>query len=58
MVDLKTLLDNIENSRPIEQLTLDDVAKAYPQIDATVAKMAARGQWRVPGYYEKYYSFI
>jgi hypothetical protein len=49
---LKQLLVNIENAKPIDQILVDDVAKAYPKLDQTVEKMAKRGQWKVPGYYE------
>ncbi|KAI8826559.1 uncharacterized protein EV422DRAFT_490627 [Fimicolochytrium jonesii] len=52
--ELKVLLTNIETARPVDQLTVDDVAKAYPELDKTVEKMVKRGQWKVPGYYERY----
>ncbi|TPX31533.1 hypothetical protein SmJEL517_g05151 [Synchytrium microbalum] len=55
--ELNDLLTNIETARPVEQLTVEDVAKAMPDLDATVEKMAKRGQWRVPGYYEKFGEF-
>eukprot|EP00842_Homolaphlyctis_polyrhiza_P003864 jgi/Hompol1/4479/HPOL_003674-RA len=58
LVELNELLTNIETARPLEQLTVDDVAKAFPDIDKTVEKMALRGQWKVPGYYEKFGEFI
>lgn len=56
--ELKEMLDNIEQSRPIDQLTVDDVVKAAPEIEPTVEKMAKRSQWRVPGYYEKFGEFL
>lgn len=55
--EMKELLKHIETARPIDQLTVEDVAKAYPSLDATVEKMAKRGQWSVPGYYEKFGEF-
>ncbi|TPX38592.1 hypothetical protein SeMB42_g06646 [Synchytrium endobioticum] len=55
--ELNDLLTNIETARPVEQLTVQDVIKAMPELDATVEKMAKRGQWRVPGYYEKFGEF-
>jgi F-type H+-transporting ATPase subunit d len=58
MSELKVLQKDIEEARPIEELTVDDVAKAYPSLDKTVEKMALRGQWRVPGYYEKYFVYL
>ncbi|KAJ3195622.1 ATP synthase d subunit [Irineochytrium annulatum] len=69
LTELNQLLTNIETARPVDQLTVrptffvlvcltrgqvDDVAKAYPELDSIVEKMVKRGQWRVPGYYEKY----
>ncbi|KAJ3183249.1 ATP synthase d subunit [Gaertneriomyces sp. JEL0708] len=56
--ELKDLLNNIETARPVDQLTVDDVAKAYPELDKTVEKMVKRGQWSVPGYYERFGDFI
>jgi F-type H+-transporting ATPase subunit d len=55
--ELQVLLGDIEQARPIDQLTVDDVANAYPQLDSIVEKMAKRGQWKVPGYYEKFGEF-
>jgi F-type H+-transporting ATPase subunit d len=88
LIELSTLLKDIETARPIDQLTVsiilsflliscclytlrliynvfinvdiyermqvEDVAAAYPEIDSIVEKMAKRGQWNVPGYYEKF----
>ncbi|KAI8921512.1 hypothetical protein BC831DRAFT_476852 [Entophlyctis helioformis] len=58
LLELNELLTHIETARPIEQLTTEDVVKALPEIDTTVEKMSKRGQWRVPGYYEKFGEFI
>ncbi|KAJ3108496.1 ATP synthase d subunit [Phlyctochytrium bullatum] len=55
--ELNELLTNIETARPVDQLTVDDVAKAYPDLDKTVEKMIKRGQWTVPGYYERFGEF-
>ena len=55
--DLKQLLVDIESARPIDQLTVDDVAKSIPDLDAKVEKMVKRGQWTPPGYYEKFGEF-
>lgn len=54
MVDLKEMLTNIETARPLEHLNVDDVAKILPEIDQRTAELAHRGQWIVPGYYEKF----
>ncbi|KAJ1550222.1 ATP synthase d subunit [Cladochytrium tenue] len=53
MQELKDLLVNIETARPVDQLTVGDVSKADPTLDKNVEKMVKRGQWLVPGYYEK-----
>lgn len=55
--ELKQLLVDIETARPIDQLTVDDVAKSIPDLDAKVEKMVKRGQWNPPGYYEKFGEF-
>ncbi|BGP55759.1 hypothetical protein JCM8202_005676 [Rhodotorula sphaerocarpa] len=52
--DLKSTLKNIEDARPFDQLTLDDVAKARPEITKTVENMVSKGKWTVPGYTEKF----
>ncbi|KAJ3084944.1 ATP synthase d subunit, partial [Quaeritorhiza haematococci] len=57
LTELQELLTNIETARPVDQLTVDDVTKAMPEIDTTVEKMAKRGQWILPGYYEKFGEF-
>ena len=57
LVELKELLAEINTARPVDQLTVDDVAKADPTIDANVEKMVKRAQWKVPGYYEKFGDF-
>jgi F-type H+-transporting ATPase subunit d len=55
--ELEQLLKDIQTARPIDQLTVDDIARAYPPLDSIVEKMAKRGQWKVPGYYEKFGEF-
>ncbi|KAJ3038884.1 ATP synthase d subunit [Rhizophlyctis rosea] len=58
--ELKTLQKNINEARPFYDYTTDEIAAAFPnnEIDKTVEKMAKRGQWVVPGYYEKFGEFI
>jgi len=56
-VELKQLqetLDNIEQARPFDQLTVDEVSKAHPRIVETVETMLKKGKWTVPGYKEKF----
>ncbi|GAA5877941.1 hypothetical protein JCM1840_000119 [Sporobolomyces johnsonii] len=52
--NLNSTLKNIEDARPFEQLTLDDVAKARPEITKAVETMVSKGKWTVPGYTEKF----
>jgi hypothetical protein len=48
--DLDKTLRNIEEARPFEDLTVDEVAAAEPSIDEKTAKLVSRGRWMVPGY--------
>jgi len=52
--DLQATLTNIEETRPFEELTVDDVNNAYPRIRKTVDTMVQKGKWNVPGYKEKF----
>ncbi|KAF9535067.1 ATP synthase d subunit [Crepidotus variabilis] len=55
--ELKTLeqtLGDIEQARPFDQLTSEDVAKAHPRIVEAVETMVKKGKWSVPGYKEKF----
>ncbi|SPN99787.1 probable ATP synthase subunit d, mitochondrial [Cephalotrichum gorgonifer] len=48
--DLEKTLKNIEEARPFEDLTVDEIAAAEPSIDEKTAKLVAKGRWVVPGY--------
>ncbi|KAJ4416616.1 ATP synthase d subunit [Gnomoniopsis sp. IMI 355080] len=52
--DLAKTLENIEQARSFEELTVDEVAAAEPSIDEKTAKLVSRGRWGVPGYKEKF----
>ncbi|KAF8076037.1 ATP7, subunit D of the stator stalk of mitochondrial F1F0 ATP synthase [Lyophyllum atratum] len=52
--ELKITLANIEEARPFDQLTVEDVGKAHPRIVEVVATMVKKGKWTVPGYKEKF----
>ncbi|TPX13925.1 uncharacterized protein E0L32_005625 [Thyridium curvatum] len=52
--DLEKTLKNIEDARPFEDLTVDEVAAAEPSIDEKTAKLVSKGRWSVPGYKEKF----
>lgn len=51
---LQSTLKEIESARPFDQLTVDDVAKARPDLDEKVTYMVKNGKWEVPGYKEKF----
>ncbi|ODV91908.1 hypothetical protein CANCADRAFT_22959, partial [Tortispora caseinolytica NRRL Y-17796] len=55
---LQAALDDIETARPIDQLTVDDVVKARPDIDEKVDEMVIKGKWNIPGYKEKFGSLV
>lgn len=52
--DLEKTLKNIEEARPFEDLTVDDVAAARPDIDEKTSQLVSKGRWSVPGYKEKF----
>ncbi|ODV58718.1 F1F0 ATP synthase subunit d [Ascoidea rubescens DSM 1968] len=52
--DLNKTLENIQKSRPFEQLTVDDVVAAKPDIDEKVTQMVKQGRWELPAYYDKF----
>ncbi|PSS36845.1 hypothetical protein PHLCEN_2v1273 [Hermanssonia centrifuga] len=52
--DLQATLANIEDARPFEDLTADDVGAAHPRITEAVENMLKKGKWTVPGYKEKF----
>lgn len=49
----KTLL-NINAARPFDELTVEDVVKARPDIDEKVELLVKKGIWSAPGYKEKF----
>ncbi|KAF8679618.1 Tetraspanin tsp2 [Rhizoctonia solani] len=52
--NLQKTLANIEEARPFEDLTVEDVAQARPEIVKTVETMMKKGKFSVPGYKEKF----
>ncbi|KAK4548306.1 ATP synthase d subunit [Oleoguttula mirabilis] len=52
--DLEKTLKNIETARPFEDLTVDEVVAARPDIDDRVSQLVSKGRWQVPGYKEKF----
>lgn len=54
---MKKLWSDIDNTLPVDELVVSDIEKAYPDFDKTFDKLLRRGQWRIPGYYEKFGEF-
>ncbi|KAF2262400.1 NAC-domain-containing protein [Lojkania enalia] len=52
--DLEKTLRNIEEARPFEDLTVDEIATAQPDIDKRTEQLISKGRWHVPGYKEKF----
>lgn len=52
--ELEKTLDNIESARAFDQLTVEDVVKARPDIEEKVQDMVSKGRFEVPGYKEKF----
>ncbi|KAG0167938.1 ATP synthase d subunit [Apophysomyces sp. BC1034] len=52
--DLQATLSNIQDSRPIEQLTVDDIVVAKPEITKNIEDMLQKGKFTIPGYKEKF----
>lgn len=51
---LQDTLKDIESARPFDELTVEDVAKARPDLDEKVTYMVKNGKWEVPGYKDKF----
>ncbi|KAI9777581.1 MAG: ATP synthase d subunit [Peltula sp. TS41687] len=52
--DLEKTLRNIEEARPFDEITVDEVAAAEPDIDRRTEQLVTKGRWSVPGYKEKF----
>ena len=50
MRSLEKALGDIEGARPWDQTTVDEIAKAAPEIDEYTSRMVAKGRWMPPGY--------
>lgn len=51
MRSLEKAISDIENARPWEQTTTQDIIKAKPEIDEYVERLVKKGHWMVPGYF-------
>ncbi|KAL9055727.1 MAG: hypothetical protein Q9162_003363 [Coniocarpon cinnabarinum] len=52
--DLATTLKNIESARPFDELTVDEVMEAQPEIEKKVEHMVKNHRWMPAGYKEKF----
>ncbi|KAG6991193.1 ATP synthase subunit d [Physcia stellaris] len=52
--DLERTLKNIESARPFDELTVDEVAAAQPDIDKRTEQLVSNHKWAVPGYKERF----
>ena len=52
--DLKATLKNIQDARPFDQLTTDEVIAARPEIGRTVEEAVKTGKRETPGYARKF----
>lgn len=52
--ELQVTLTNISTARPVDQLTVEDVIQARPELPEVLDKRVQEGKWSVPGYYEKF----
>eukprot|EP00834_Sanchytrium_tribonematis_P001452 NODE_35_length_36362_cov_0.944434.p28 type:complete len:160 gc:universal NODE_35_length_36362_cov_0.944434:27980-28459(+) len=50
----KECLQNISKALPVEELTLKDVEKAFPEVDEKVTELANKGEWYNENYYGKF----
>ncbi|KAJ5980205.1 ATP synthase subunit d [Penicillium waksmanii] len=48
LINLQKTLDNIETARPFEDLTVDEVAAAQPEIDEKTSSLVSKGKWMPP----------
>ncbi|KAF9934000.1 ATP synthase d subunit [Linnemannia zychae] len=54
LADLQATLKNIETSRPIDELTVDDVLKSRPDLAEKVDAQLSKGKWDTKGYNDKF----
>ncbi|KAL2373794.1 ATP synthase d subunit [Blastomyces gilchristii] len=51
---LEKTLENIETARPFEDLTVDEVSEARPDIIEKTSQLVSKGKWMPPGYKERF----
>ncbi|KAI9042329.1 F1F0 ATP synthase subunit d [Aspergillus affinis] len=52
--NLEKTLENIETARPFDELTVDEVAAAQPEIDEKTSSLVSKGRWMPAGYKERF----
>lgn len=55
---LKETLNNIKSARAFEELVVEDITKAAPEVEEKVQEFIKKGRWDVPGYAEKFGSTV
>ncbi|OAX81815.1 ATP synthase subunit D, mitochondrial [Emergomyces africanus] len=50
---LEKTLANIETARPFEDLTVDEISEARPDIIEKTSQLVSKGKWMPPGYKEQ-----
>ncbi|EPY51630.1 F0-ATPase subunit D [Schizosaccharomyces cryophilus OY26] len=51
---LSSTLKNIEQARPTNEISIEDMKTAVPEVEKIVETMVTKGKWVVPGYREKF----
>ncbi|PGH34150.1 ATP synthase subunit D, mitochondrial [[Emmonsia] crescens] len=51
---LEKTLANIETARPFEDLTVDEISEARPDIIEKTSQLVSKGKWMPPGYKERF----
>jgi len=54
LVDLEKTIKNIEQARGVDDLSIDDLHKALPDLHEKTQRMVQAGIWMPPGYREKF----
>jgi len=54
LVDLEETIKNIDQARAPDDLSLDDLHKAIPDLHKKTERMVQAGIWMPPGYREKF----
>ncbi|KAJ2353200.1 ATP synthase d subunit [Coemansia erecta] len=58
LADLSETVTNIDQARPITQLTVEDVVKAKPEVVQRTEEMVKKGQFTVDNYDDKFPSLV